>query len=47
MIVSDDIFVMLLTGAKFQAFTPKTICDATKNTDVASVFVLREPRTSG
>jgi uncharacterized protein len=34
MIVSDDIFVMLLTEAKFKAFTPKTICDATKSTEV-------------
>ena len=34
MIVSDDIFVMLLTEAKFKTFTPKAICDATKNTEV-------------
>jgi len=34
MIVSDDIFVMLLTEAKFQTFTPKAICDATKSTEV-------------
>ncbi|MFA5921965.1 MAG: VOC family protein [Methylococcaceae bacterium] len=34
MIVSDDIFVMLLTEAKFKTFTPKTICDATKSTEV-------------
>jgi predicted lactoylglutathione lyase len=34
MIVSDDIFVMLLTHAKFQEFTPKPICDATKSTEV-------------
>ena len=34
MIVSDDIFVMLLTEAKFKDFTPKPICDATKNTEV-------------
>ena len=27
-VVSDTIFVMLLTHAKFRAFTPKTICDA-------------------
>jgi uncharacterized protein len=32
MVVSDDIFVMLLTEAKFKEFTPKRICDATKNT---------------
>ena len=34
MIVSDDIFVMLLTEAKFQTFTPKAICDAKKSTEV-------------
>ena len=34
MIVSEDIFVMLLTRDKFKAFTPKEICDATKNTEV-------------
>jgi uncharacterized protein len=34
MVVSDDIFVMLLTEAKFKEFTPKAICDATKSTEV-------------
>lgn len=34
MIVSEDIFVMLLTHDKFQTFTPKEICDATKSTEV-------------
>ena len=34
MIVSEDISVMLLTEAKFQTFTPKAICDATKSTEV-------------
>lgn len=34
MIVSDTIFVMLLTEAKFKTFTPKAICDATKSTEV-------------
>jgi predicted lactoylglutathione lyase len=34
MIVSDDIFVMLLTEEKFRTFTPKAICDATKSTEV-------------
>jgi len=34
MIVSEDIFVMLLTQKKFKAFTPKEICDATKSTEV-------------
>jgi predicted lactoylglutathione lyase len=34
MVVSEDIFVMLLTEAKFKEFTPKAICDATKSTEV-------------
>ena len=34
MIVSEDIYVMLLTRAKFKEFTPKEICDATKSTEV-------------
>lgn len=34
MIVSDDIFIMLLTHPKFKAFTPKEICDAKKATEV-------------
>lgn len=34
MIVSDDIFVMLLTKEKFKTFTPNEICDATKSTEV-------------
>lgn len=34
MIVSDDIYVMLLTEAKFKGFTPKQICDATGSTEV-------------
>jgi len=34
MIVGEDIFVMLLTREKFQTFTPKEICDATKSTEV-------------
>lgn len=34
MVVSDDIFVMLLTEAKFKTFTPKAIADATKTTEV-------------
>jgi uncharacterized protein len=34
MIVSEDIFVMLLTQDKFKTFTPKEICDATKSTEV-------------
>ena len=34
MIVSEDIFVMLLTEEKFKTFTPNPICDAKKNTEV-------------
>lgn len=34
MIVGENIFVMLLTEAKFKTFTPKQICDATKSTEV-------------
>jgi uncharacterized protein len=34
MIVSEDIFVMLLTHDRFKTFTPKEICDATKSTEV-------------
>jgi uncharacterized protein len=34
MVISEEIYVMLLTHAKFQEFTPKTICDATKSTEV-------------
>lgn len=34
MIVSENIFVMLLSHEKFKTFTPKAICDATKSTEV-------------
>ncbi|MBC7499065.1 MAG: VOC family protein [Herminiimonas sp.] len=34
MIVSDSIFVMLLTHAKFKTFTPNALCDARKSTEV-------------
>ena len=43
MVVSEDIFVMLLTEAKFKTFTPKAICDARKNTEVP-VCLSRESR---
>jgi len=33
-VVSEDIFAMLLTEAKFKEFTPNAICDATKSTEV-------------
>jgi predicted lactoylglutathione lyase len=34
MIISEDIYVMLLTKAKFKEFTPKKICDSMKSTEV-------------
>jgi uncharacterized protein len=34
MVVSESIYVMLLTREFFQTFTPKEICDATKSTEV-------------
>lgn len=34
MIVSDTIYVMLLVEERFKTFTPKPVCDATKNTEV-------------
>lgn len=33
MIIADDIYVMLLTHEKFQTFTPKALCDASKSTE--------------
>ena len=33
-VVSDDIFVMLGTHAKFKEFTPKEICDTSKAVEV-------------
>lgn len=34
MVISESIFVMLLTEEKFRMFTPKPICDATQSTEV-------------
>lgn len=34
MIISEDIYAMLLTHAKFKDFTPRPICDATQSTEV-------------
>jgi predicted lactoylglutathione lyase len=34
MVISEDIYVMLLTESKFKTFTPKPVADATKNTEV-------------
>lgn len=44
MIVGENIFVMLLTEAKFRTFTPKQICDATKSTEVL-IALSRPSRT--
>ncbi len=43
MIVSENIYVMLLTREFFQTFTPNEICDATKSTEVL-VCLSRESR---
>lgn len=34
MVISENIYAMLLTHAKFSEFTPKPICDATQSTEV-------------
>jgi hypothetical protein len=34
MVISDDIYAMLLTEAKFKEFTPKAISDAKKSSEV-------------
>jgi len=46
MIVSNDIFVMLLTEAKFKMFTPKPICDATLSTEVLICLSAKAGRKS-
>ena len=38
MVISDDIYVMILTEAKFKTFTPKPIADATKSTEVLTAL---------
>ncbi|HTF92922.1 MAG TPA: VOC family protein [Verrucomicrobiae bacterium] len=40
MVVTDDIFVMLLTEAKFKTFTPKEICDTSKYSEVLVCLAL-------
>jgi len=45
MIISDDIYTMLLTHAKFKEFTPNPICDATKSTEVL-VCLSRDSRSA-
>ncbi len=34
MVISDDIYAMLITHAYFKTFTPKSICDAKASTEV-------------
>jgi len=38
MVISDDIYVMILTEAKFKTFTPKKIADATTSTEVLTAL---------
>ena len=38
MVVSVDIYVMVLTHAKFKDFTPKPIADATRTTEVLTAL---------
>jgi predicted lactoylglutathione lyase len=45
MIVTDDIFVMLLTEEKFKTFTPKEICDAKKYTEALVALSLESRAT--
>ena len=45
MVISDDIYTMLLTHAKFKEFTPNPICDATKSTEVL-VCLSRDSRAA-
>jgi uncharacterized protein len=40
MVVTDDIFVMLLTEAKFKSFTPNEICDTAKYSEVLVCLAL-------
>ena len=47
MVISDDIYTMLLTHAKFKEFTPNAICDATKSTEVIVCLSCDTPRAGG
>lgn len=38
MVISDDIYAMLLTRGKFKEFTPKEVADATKTTEVLTAL---------
>jgi len=44
MVISEDIYVMLLTHPKFKEFTPKAILRFHEKHGSAGVSVLREPR---
>ena len=43
LVISDDIFAMLLTEAKFREFTPKPLCDATQSTEVLICLSCESP----
>ena len=45
MVVSNAIYVMLLTEAKFREFTPRPVCDATAATEV--IVCLSRPSRGG
>jgi predicted lactoylglutathione lyase len=38
MVISEDIYAMLLTEAKFREFTPKGVADASKTTEVLTAL---------
>lgn len=38
LVISDDIYAMLLTHEKFKQFTPKEICDTSKATEVLNAL---------
>ena len=38
MVISDDIYAMLLTHAKFKDFTPRQICDTSKSVEVLNAL---------
>jgi uncharacterized protein len=38
MVISDDIFAMLLTEPKFKEFTPKEVADASRTTEVLTAL---------
>lgn len=40
MVISDDIYAMLLTHEKFKTFTPKAITDATQSSEVLTALTL-------